>query len=82
MKKKILITGAQGLIGSVLLEKIVEENNFQIFSIIQPSIELKINQVIYLEHDLLNPLPEKYHYFDVMLLVDLTQNEYRFYLQE
>jgi nucleoside-diphosphate-sugar epimerase len=59
LKKKILITGAQGLIGSVLLEKIVEENNFQIFSIIQPSSQLKFNDVVYLEHDLLNPLPEK-----------------------
>ncbi len=56
MKKKILITGADGLIGNVLLKKIVKENNFQIFSIIHPSSKNKINQVNYIEHDLLHSL--------------------------
>lgn len=58
MNKKILITGAQGLIGSVLLEKLIKENNFQIFSLIHPSSEVEINEVIYLKHDMLNPLPK------------------------
>lgn len=58
MNKKILITGAQGLIGNVLLEKLIKENNFQIFSLIHPSSKVEINEIIYLKHDLLKSLPK------------------------
>lgn len=58
MNKKILITGAQGLIGSAILKKLIKENNFQIFSIIHPSDNLKIKKVTYFKHDLLHPLPK------------------------
>lgn len=79
MKKKILITGADGLIGKVLLKKIVKENNFQIFSIIQPYSKNKINQVNYIEHDLLHPLtslnlPDKLDYVIHMAAIAHEKN--------
>jgi nucleoside-diphosphate-sugar epimerase len=56
--KKILITGANGLIGNILVKNLVKYYKFKIFVLERNSNKLKIDGINLIEHDLTTPLPK------------------------